>query len=60
MADMPKPGQKWRFKPNRGSGAFTIIRVAGDRVVIRSAFFGRDKNISLRTLRGDYEKAPNA
>jgi hypothetical protein len=49
-----KPNQKWRYKPNRGSGAFTVVRTVGDRVVLRD-WRGKDKTISARTLRGDYE-----
>ncbi len=55
-----KPGvqqnERWRFKPNRGAGSFTVVRVSGERVTLRDTYFGREKTISLQTLRGDYER----
>lgn len=52
----PQLWEKWRYKPNRGSGAFTVVRVAGDRVTLRD-WRGKGKTISIKTLRGDYERA---
>lgn len=52
----PTVGEKWRYKPNRGSGAFHITKVNGERVTLRG-WSGKHKTISLRTLRGDYERA---
>lgn len=49
--------QRWRYKPNRGSGTFTIVDVGHERVTLRD-FHGKDKTVSLRTLRGDYERVP--
>jgi hypothetical protein len=56
MTNAPKPDERWRYKPNRGSGTFTVTRVAGDRVTLHG-WAGKTKTISLRTLRGDYEPA---
>jgi hypothetical protein len=52
---MIERNQRWRYKPNRGSGTFTVVRVSNERVTLRD-YFGKDKSISLRTLRGDYER----
>jgi hypothetical protein len=60
MSAQPKPGERWRYKPNRGSGTFTVVRVLGDRVTLSSAFNGKRKTVSVRTLCGDYERALNA
>lgn len=55
---LPVVGEKWRFKPNRGSGAFHVTRVNGERITLRPAWgSSKHKTISLRTLRGDYERA---
>lgn len=51
---LPSAGERWRYKPNRGSGTFTVIRVVGERVFLRD-WKGKDKRISVKTLRGDYE-----
>jgi hypothetical protein len=56
VSETPKPNERWRFKRNRGSGTFTVVRVSGDRVTLRG-FFGKDKTVSVRTLRSDYERA---
>jgi hypothetical protein len=49
--------ERWRYKPNRGSGTFTVLRVAQDRVTLRDVHgFRKDKTVSLKTLRGDYER----
>lgn len=54
----PTVGEKWRFKPNRGSGTFHVYRINGDRITLRPVWGGnKHKTISLRTLRGDYERA---
>jgi hypothetical protein len=53
---LPRPGERWRYKQNRGSGTFTVVGVSRDRVTM-SGNLGGTKNISLRTLRGDYERA---
>lgn len=51
-------GQRWRYKPNRGSGTFDVVRVRGDRVTLRDLYgVRRDKSVSLKTLRDDYELA---
>lgn len=52
--------QRWQYKQNRGVGSFTIVRICptGDRVTLRNAR-GKEKEISLRTLRGDYERIDN-
>jgi hypothetical protein len=55
--DAPKLNEQWRFKRNRGSGTFTVVRVSDVRVTLRDTFRGEDKVISLRTLRRDYERA---
>lgn len=47
--------QRWRYKPNRGYGTFTVVDVRGDRVTLRDAL-GKTKTISVRTLRGDYRR----
>lgn len=52
----PQVNERWRYKPNRGSGMFTVVRVSGDRVYLRDEYRGREKRINLRTLRGDYER----
>jgi hypothetical protein len=53
----PVAGEKWRYKPNRGSGAFRVVSVKGDRVRLVPAWgSNRHKTISLRTLRSDYER----
>lgn len=52
----PTVGERWRYKPNRGSGAFIVVRVGpGERVTLRD-WKGKHKRINLRTLRGDYER----
>lgn len=53
--------QRWRYKPNRGYGSFTVVgeNTSLDRVTLRSVELGKDKTISLRTLRGDYERIDN-
>jgi hypothetical protein len=56
VSERPKPNEQWRYKPNRGSGTFTVVRVEGDRVTLRD-YFGKDKSVGVRTLRGDYERA---
>jgi hypothetical protein len=53
----PVAGEKWRFKENRGSGAFHVVSVKGDRVRLAPAWGSKQKTISLRTLRSDYERA---
>lgn len=56
MTEQDLAGQHWRYKPNRGTGSFTVVRVnPSGRVTLRD-FFGKDKTISMRTLRGDYER----
>jgi hypothetical protein len=52
---LPRPGERWRYKPNRGSGTFNVVRVQGESVALH-AWDGKTKTISLRTLRGDYER----
>ncbi len=52
-------GQRWRFRPSRGSGVFTVRKVYADRVSLRDVHhMRRDRSVSLRTLRGDYELVP--
>ena len=48
-------GERWRFKPNRGVGVFTVIAVyrAGGQVVLKGP---RTKTIKFETLRSDYER----
>lgn len=55
-SNAPKVNEKWRFRNGRGAGTFIVTRVRGDRVTLRSTYFAKDKTISLRTLRGDYER----
>jgi hypothetical protein len=55
MAEPPQVNEKWRYRQNRGTGTFTVVRIKGDRVTLRG-FFGKNKTVSLRTLRGDYER----
>lgn len=55
----PRVNEKWRYKKNRGSGTFIVAAVYSDteRVRLRDIHgFRKDKSISLRTLRGDYER----
>jgi hypothetical protein len=53
----PQVNEKWRYKKNRGSGTFIVRRVYGERVSLRDVHgFRRDKSVSLRTLRSDYER----
>lgn len=57
----PNVNEIWRFKRNRGTGSFTVINVAGGRVKLRprtstGPTLGKDKTISVKTLRGDYER----
>jgi hypothetical protein len=51
-----EPWQKWEYKPNRGSGAFVIIGLLGDRVTLRN-WRGKSKTISRSTLKSDYQRA---
>lgn len=53
--DPPRQHERWRYKPNRGTGTFIVVGVTASRVTLRGAL-GRTKTISLRTLRGDYER----
>jgi hypothetical protein len=56
---VPRAGEKWRYKQNRGSSTFTVTSVhaiGGYRVGLRSSVSGKTKTISLRTLRSDYER----
>lgn len=65
MAKMPSANERWRYKKNRGSGTFTIVRVTSytdaagtdGRVTLRD-WCGKDKTVSFKTLRGDYEPVP--
>lgn len=54
---IPKRNEKWRYKPNRGAGTFTVVRADENTVTLRS-YTSKDKTISLRTLHGDYEPVP--
>jgi hypothetical protein len=55
----PTVGEKWRCKPNRGSGTFHVTHIKGERITLRSVLNSKYKTISLRTLRGDYERSPH-
>lgn len=54
---LPAVGEKWRYRQNRGTGTFHVTFVSGDRVTLRGVASSRHKTISLKTLRGDYERA---
>lgn len=55
MSKTPEAHERWRYKPNRGSGTFRVVEIRGDRVKLIAVFGSKTKTISLRTLRGDYE-----
>ena len=57
MSGIPEPNQQWRYKPQRGYGTFTVASVGHKKVTLRDAYTGRQKTLSLETLRKDYELA---
>ena len=57
--DTPQVNETWRYRNGRGWGEFTVVAVNGDRVTLRPGIRSHrrgDKNLSLRTLRNDYER----
>lgn len=51
-----EPGQRFRFKRNRGIGTYTVTAVVGERITLRDHYDGKVKTIGVPTLRGDYER----
>jgi hypothetical protein len=56
----PQLWEQWHYKPGRGYGSFTVVAVRGARVTLRSKLFGKDKTISVATLRSDYERVKSS
>ncbi len=54
--ETPTKGERWTYKNGRGYGRFEVASVNDDRVTLYNPAKSKRKTISLRTLRGDYER----